>query len=88
MVWQIEFTSAADKALGKIDHQTQRRIRNYLRERVSMQDNPRALGDALKGELSGLWRYRVGDYRVICKIEDDKVVILVIKIGHRREVYS
>ncbi len=65
----------------------QKRIVSFLQERIQTADNPRSTGKALQGSLSGLWRYRVGDYRLLCRIEDDELIILVIEIGHRREVY-
>jgi len=88
MVWKIEFDRDAKKEFGKIDHQSAKRITNFLIERVALRDNPRELGESLKGpELSEYWKYRVGDYRIICKIQDQQITILVIRIGNRREVY-
>ena len=88
MAWAIEFTETALKQLEKLDRNLQRRIRNYLNERVAGLENPRKLGEALHGERLGeFWRYRVGDYRVIARIEDDRLVVLVLRVGHRREVY-
>ena len=88
MVWQIKFDDAARKDLAKLDKQIARRIIIFLRERVAVLENPRSIGDALKGsQLGDFWRYRVGDYRIISSIEDDTVCILVVKIGNRREVY-
>lgn len=88
MVWQIKFDDAARKDLAKLDKQIARRITTFLRERVAVLDDPRSIGDALKGsQLGDFWRYRVGDYRIISSIEDDIVCILVVKIGNRREVY-
>lgn len=88
MAWQIEFGDAAKKELSKLDKQIARRITAFLRERVAVLDNPRSIGDSLKGsKLGEFWKYRVGDYRIICSIEDGTLRILVIKIGNRREVY-
>lgn len=88
MVWRIEFDEASKKDLAKLDKQTARRITAFLRERVSVLDDPRSIGDALKGSRLGIyWKYRVGDYRVITSIEDDILRILVVRIGNRREVY-
>jgi len=88
LVWQIKFDDAARKDLAKLDKQIARRIIIFLRERVAVLENPRSIGDALKGsQLGDFWRYRVGDYRIISSIEDDTVCILVVKIGNRREVY-
>lgn len=88
MAWRIELSHDAEKQIAKLGHSTQREIRNYLRERLSLADDPRVFGKPLKGKLSGLWRYRVGKYRLICKIEDGRLVILVIAIGHRDGVYD
>ena len=88
MAWLIEFDDAAKKDLSKLDKQIARRITDFLRERVAPLDDPRSLGHALKGAALGeLWRYRVGDYRIICDIQDGALRILVITIGNRREIY-
>lgn len=88
MAWAIKLDEGAKRDLAKLDKQIARRIRTFLRERVAKLDNPRSIGDALKGSLLGeFWKYRVGDYRIICKIEDEAVIILVVRIGNRREVY-
>lgn len=89
MAWQIKFDDAAKKDLAKLDNQLARRITAFLRERVAALDDPRSVGEALKGSRLGeFWKYRVGDYRIICTIEDKSVCILVIRIGNRREVYK
>jgi len=85
--WQIELTDAAVKQLKKMGHTEAKRIRDYLRERVQPLDDPRQLGKPLRGQMSELWRYRVGDYRLIAQIEDERVCVLVVRIGHRKEVY-
>ncbi len=87
MAWTIEFEKAAEKELGKLDTGARKSILRYLRDRVLAADNPRQLGKALKGELGGLWRYRVGDYRIVCQIEDAKLIVLVLRVAHRRETY-
>ena len=88
MAWQIEFDDAAKKDLAKLDKQVARRLIAFLRERVAVLDDPRSVGEALKGsKLGELWKYRVGDYRIISSIEDGALRILVVKIGNRREVY-
>ncbi|MGH8126769.1 MAG: type II toxin-antitoxin system RelE family toxin [Gammaproteobacteria bacterium] len=87
MTWRIEWSLTASKAFLKLDLVERRRIAQYLQQRVAGLDDPRRLGRALKGEKRGIWRYRVGDYRLLCRIEDDRLRILVLKIGHRREVY-
>lgn len=85
MAWQIELTGSAEKELAKLDKPVAQRIIKFLRERVSV--DPRSSGKALKGDHSGLWRYRIGDYRVICEIYDDRISVLVVRVGHRKEVY-
>ena len=87
MAWQIEFTPEAEKQLGKTDRQSVKRIINFLRERIATAEDPRSLGKALKGVLREFWRYRVGDYRIMCRIEDDRLLVLVVRVAHRREVY-
>lgn len=88
MAWTIEFDPAADKSLQRIDRQIARRILRFLNERVAPLDDPRQLGAPLQGpELGKYWKYRVGDYRIVCRIVDDKILILVLRIDHRREVY-
>lgn len=86
MAWRIDFTKAADKALSKLDRPTAGRVLDELEE-IAKLDDPRSRGKALTGNLAGLWRYRVGDYRVVCDIEDGVLVILVVDVAHRREVY-
>ena len=88
MAWTIEFTESATRQLEKLDRTVANRIRKFLTDRVAPLEKPRSLGKALKGERFGeLWKYRVGDYRLIAKIEDARIVILIVSIGHRREVY-
>ena len=88
MAWLIEFDAKSQKELAKLDKQIARRIIVFLRERVATLDDPRSIGEALKGsELGAFWKYRVGDYRIISHIEDSTVRILVVKIGNRRDVY-
>ena len=88
LAWRIEFEDTALKELAKLDKQVARRILAFLRERVAVLDDPRTVGEALKGsKLGEFWKYRVGDYRVITNIEDGVMRILVLKVGNRREVY-
>ena len=88
MAWSIKFDRKAEQDLDKLDPQVARRINRFLFERVAHLDDPRSIGDALKGtELGDLWKYRVGDYRIIASIEGKIVCILVVRIGNRREVY-
>ena len=85
MVWTIEFTSDAAKQLEKIGKENAKRVRTFLRERV--QPDPRQQGEMLKGSQREFWRYRVGDYRILAHIEDTRFVVLVVKLGHRKEIY-
>jgi mRNA interferase RelE/StbE len=88
MAWKIELSSQVDRDLGKLDPQQSKRILKFLNERVAPLDNPRSIGQALHGSKFGeFWKYRVGDYRLICKIEDGRLLILVLRVGHRREIY-
>lgn len=87
MVWRIDYTQSAREQLRKLDRQVARRIVDFMDERVAAQSNPREFGKALTGALGGLWRYRVGDYRVICEIEDNALRVLVIALGHRNKIY-
>ena len=87
MAWRIELTDSAKKQLGKLDKATAKRITGFLRERLAPLDDPRSLGKALTGPLGTYWRYRVGDFRIICDIQDDALRVLVVRIGNRREVY-
>ena len=85
LVWKIEITGEAEKELARIDKFAAKRIIRYLRERVSV--DSRGSGKSLRGDLSGLWRYRVGDCRVICELFDEKVSVLVIRVRNRKDVY-
>ncbi len=88
MAWRIEFEDAALKELAKLDKPVARRILAFLRERVAVLDDPRSVGEALKGsKLGEFWKYRVGDYRIVAHIEDGALRVLVLKVGNRREVY-
>jgi mRNA interferase RelE/StbE len=86
-VWRVEFDRAAVRDLRRLGLDGERRILRYLRERISGSADPRRLGHALTGDRKGLWRYRVGDYRIVAAIEDERFVVLVVAVGHRREVY-
>lgn len=85
MAWTIRLTTSAEKELDKLDRSEARRILNYLQDRVAR--DPKALGEPLRGTLSEFWRYRVGDYRVLCLLVDAEIQVIVVKIGHRRELY-
>ncbi len=88
MNWKIEFDSDVEKDLRKLGHSAQQRIIKYLKEKIIPVENPRVLGKPLSGDLSGIWRYRVGDYRILAKIEDENFIILVVHVGHRKNVYD
>ncbi|PID65976.1 MAG: type II toxin-antitoxin system mRNA interferase toxin, RelE/StbE family [Gammaproteobacteria bacterium] len=88
MTWKIEYTEKAVRELLKIDRQSARKIKKYLDERIASAEDPRVFGKGLSSNLAGLWRYRVGDYRILTEIKQDKLIILVIKIGHRSKVYD
>jgi len=85
--WRVEFDRAASRDLRKLGVEAERRVLRYLRERIAGAEDPRRFGHALTGDREGLWRYRVGDYRIVATIEDDRFVVLVVTVGHRREVY-
>jgi len=88
MACSVELSEAANRELGKLDTQHARRILKFLHERVAKLDDPRSIGEALRGSrLGDFWKYRVGHYRLICKIEDDRMVVLVLRVGHRKEIY-
>ncbi|MBO6535557.1 MAG: type II toxin-antitoxin system RelE/ParE family toxin [Balneolaceae bacterium] len=88
MIWTIEFDNRARKELRKLDKQTQKRILKWLRKNLATNEDPRKTGKSLKGHMKGLWRYRVGDYRIISQIQDENILILVIRLGHRRDIYE
>jgi mRNA interferase RelE/StbE len=88
MAWKIEVDPSAQKELDKLDKTVARRVLKFLYQRVGNLDDPRRIRERLQGTLSKFWKYRVGGYRLICSIEDDLLVVLVLRIGHRREVYS
>lgn len=86
MAWKLEIEPGAERALGKLATAHSKRIAAKLRE-IAASDNPRLRGRAMAGKYAGHWRYRVGDYRIIARIEDGRMVIVVVALGHRREVY-
>ena len=87
MAWTVDYTETAKKQLRKLDKQVARRILDFLDERVAAAEEPRSTGKALTGPLGSFWRYRVGEYRIICDIQDGQLRVLVVQIGNRREVY-
>jgi len=88
MAWKIDLSSSALKQLRKLDKPVANRILKFLRGRIEKLDDPRKIGERLQGPLGDFWKYRVGDYRVICSLQDEKLVVWVVRIGHRSEVYS
>ncbi|WP_110753967.1 type II toxin-antitoxin system RelE family toxin [Phyllobacterium leguminum] len=86
-MWTIRIDAKAEKELGRLSGIDRQRILRYLHQRIASSENPRSIGEALTGPLSGLWKYRVGDYRVIARIDDRAITIYVVRIGNRCEVY-
>jgi mRNA interferase RelE/StbE len=87
LAWKIEIARTAEKHIKKLDRVVQTSIIRFLRARVQPADNPRQWGKPLHGDRGGLWRYRVGDYRLICDIQDVKITVLVLRVDHRKDVY-
>jgi mRNA interferase RelE/StbE len=87
LAWAVKLTDDAKRDLRKLDNPIQKQIAGFLTDKLQATENPRTTGKALQGSLCGLWRYRVGDCRILCRIEDKELVILVIEIGHRKAVY-
>ena len=87
MKWTVDYTNTAKKQLKSLDKPVRERIKNFV-QNLSELENPYLRGAPLTGGLSGYWKYRVGDYRLLCEIHDDKLLVLIVKIGHRREVYN
>ena len=85
--WRVEFDVRAAKELIKLGPEAKKRITDFLKDRIATTEDPRRFGKALTANLAGLWRYRIGDYRVICLIQDEKLLVLALKVGHRRQVY-
>ena len=86
-VWRVEFDRAAARDLRKLGTDAERRVLSYLRKRIAGSGDPRRFGHPLTGDLQGFWRYRVGDCRIVAAIEDVRFIVLVVTVGHRREVY-
>ncbi|MBF0165129.1 MAG: type II toxin-antitoxin system RelE/ParE family toxin [Magnetococcales bacterium] len=87
MAWVVEIRAGAARQIEHLDRRDQTRILRFLRERLNGCFDPRLSGQALKGELTGLWRYRIGDYRLLCQLRDEVVTVIVMEVGHRREIY-
>ena len=88
MAWTVDISDVAERQLKKLDAPIQKRILDWLDKRLEGCKNPRHFGEPLKGDHAGFWRYRIGDFRVLCEIQDEKIIVLVLAIGHRREVYK
>ena len=88
MTWSVEFDDRAARELRKLDKQAQDDILRYFRERIATDEAPRRFGKPLSGNKVGLWRYRVQNSRMICNIEGGKLVVLVLKVGHRKDIYD
>jgi len=88
LTWTVEFDDAAAKELRKLDRQAQQEILRYFRERIATDEDPQRFGKPLARDMTGLWRYRVRDYRMICHIENDKLVVLILRVGHRKDIYE
>lgn len=87
-MWKIKYSEKATRELLKIDRQAAKRIKKYLDERIATDEDPRRFGESLTENLAGLWKYRIGDFRVIAEIQEDRIVVLVVRIGHRSKVYG
>jgi mRNA interferase RelE/StbE len=88
LTWTIEWDARALKEFQKLDKLVQKKIYRYLKDRIVHQGDPRAFGKGLAYDKVGLWRYRIENYRIVCQIDDTRLVVLVIKIAHRKNVYS
>lgn len=88
MTWTIEYARSVQKTVRKLSPDARRRIRDFLEHRLASMDNPRELGRPLKGRLAQLWRYRVGELRVICELRDSTLIVLVVHVGRRDKVYK
>lgn len=88
MAWHIEFEENAERELVRLGTPAAGRITNYLRERLATEQDPRRFGQPLRGPLHGYWRYRVGDFRIVAQIVEDRLLVLVVRVGHRKDVYD
>jgi mRNA interferase RelE/StbE len=88
LAWTLRFDRRFERDLSKLDRSIQQKIVTYLEQRVAAATDPKAFGKALSHELAGHWRYRVGDYRIICRFEDDKLIVIAVAVGHRSIVYD
>ncbi|MCF6346532.1 MAG: type II toxin-antitoxin system RelE/ParE family toxin [Thiomicrorhabdus sp.] len=88
MTWEVKYEEHVAKSLKKIDPVIRKRIKNFIEERLIHAENPKEIGEPLKGILNEYWRWRVGDYRIIGEIHENDIIIVILKVGHRRKVYS
>ncbi len=88
MAWRVEFEADADREMQRLGEVVSARIARYLRTRLATSEDPRRFGQPLRADLHGYWRYRVGDYRLIARIIEDRVLVMIVRIGHRRDVYD
>ena len=88
MSWDYSFTSKARKELKKLGNKPTRKVIEFLDDRVTKTDDPRQFGKALRGDLGEYWRYRIENYRILCELKNDTLIVLVVKVGHRRDIYD
>ncbi len=88
MSYKIEFSDIAVKNLRKMDSASRKKVLEYIKDVISKVDNPRLIGKSLVGNLKGLWRYRTGNFRILCQITDQQMLILIVKIAHRKDIYK
>ncbi|PYU12028.1 MAG: type II toxin-antitoxin system mRNA interferase toxin, RelE/StbE family [Acidobacteria bacterium] len=88
MAWTIEYDEEAVRDLKKLDRRAQREILDYMGQRIGRAEDPRSFGKPLRHSKFGLWRYRVRDYRIICQLQQAKLIVLVVAVGHRSNVYA
>ena len=88
MVWTVEFENSARKEFKKIDSQAQKKILRFLREHITTDEDPRRFGEPLKGNWASFWKYRIGTYRVICNIQGERLLVLVVRVKHRSKAYQ
>ncbi len=88
MAWKVEFDTVAERDLDRLDPQYARKILKFLAQRIAKDEDPRRFGTPLRSNLAGLWKYRIEDYRLICEIQDEKILVLVLHVGHRSTVYG
>jgi len=87
-VWSVEWSTKARKRFSKLDHKAQKEIQKFINTQLVIEENPRVLGEPMTGAFKGTWRFRVGDYRIITEVYDNELVIVVVKAGHRKNVYD